>query len=50
MTIGTQVEGEGYAEIRSGLAPGEQVIVADIGDRKPGAAAKVVSEASADSA
>ena len=42
VTIGTQVEGEGYAEIRSGLVAGEQVIVADIGDRKPGAAAKVI--------
>ena len=42
VTVGTQVEGEGYAEIRSGLTAGEQVIVADIGDRKPGAAAKVV--------
>jgi membrane fusion protein (multidrug efflux system) len=43
VTVGTQVEGEGYAEIRSGLVAGEQVIVADIGDRKPGAAAKVVT-------
>jgi membrane fusion protein (multidrug efflux system) len=46
VTVGTQVEGEGYAEIRSGLAAGEQVIIADIGDRKPGAEAKVVSKAS----
>jgi membrane fusion protein, multidrug efflux system len=43
VTIGTQVEGEGYAEIRQGLAEGDRVIVADIGDRKPGAEAKVVN-------
>lgn len=43
VTIGTQVEGEGYAEIKSGLSAGEQVIVADIGDRKPGAQAKLVN-------
>lgn len=43
VTVGTQVEGEGYAEIRQGLAEGDRVIVADIGDRKPGAEAKVVN-------
>ncbi len=42
VTVGIQVEGAGYAEIRSGLNAGERVIIADIGDRKPGAAAKVV--------
>lgn len=40
--VGTQVEGEGYAEILSGLTAGEYVIVADIGERKPGSEAKVV--------
>lgn len=43
VTIGTQVEGEGMAEIREGLTAGERVIVADIGDRKPGSEAKVVA-------
>lgn len=43
VTIGTRVEGEGYAEIRSGLQAGERVIVADIGDRKPGAEARLVA-------
>jgi RND family efflux transporter MFP subunit len=43
VTVGTQVEGEGYAEIRQGLTEGEHVIVADIGDRKPGAEAKIVN-------
>src|SRR5690606_31296315 len=42
VTVGIEVEGEGYAEIRSGLTAGDRVIVADIGDRKPGALAKVV--------
>lgn len=43
VTVGTQVEGEGLAEIREGLTAGERVIVADIGDRKPGSEAKVVA-------
>jgi membrane fusion protein (multidrug efflux system) len=42
VTVGTQVEGEGFAEVRTGLTEGERVIIADIGDRKPGAEAKVV--------
>lgn len=42
VTVGTQVEGEAYAEIKSGLSAGERVIVADIGDRKPGSEAKLV--------
>jgi hypothetical protein len=41
VTIGSPVEGEAYAEIRSGLTAGERVIIADIGDRKPGAVASV---------
>lgn len=49
VTLGTQVEGQGYAEIRTGLSQGERVIVADIGDRKPGADAKIIGlEESAD--
>ncbi len=42
VALGMQVEGEGFAEVRSGLSAGERVIVADIGDRKPGSEAKVV--------
>jgi membrane fusion protein, multidrug efflux system len=42
VALGMQVEGEGFAEVRSGLMVGERVIVADIGDRKPGSEAKVV--------
>ena len=42
VTVGIQIEGEGYAEIRSGLTAGDRIIVADIGDRQPGAMAKVV--------
>lgn len=42
VAIGARIEGEDYAEIRDGLSTGEQVIVADIGDRKPGSPAKVV--------
>jgi membrane fusion protein, multidrug efflux system len=44
VTVGTQVEGEGFSEVRSGLAAGERVIIADIGDRKPGSEAKVVAQ------
>lgn len=44
VTVGTQVEGEGFAEVRSGLNAGERVIIADIGDRKPGSEAKVVAQ------
>lgn len=41
--LGTQVEGEGFAEVRAGLTAGEQVIVADIGDRKPGTEARIAT-------
>jgi RND family efflux transporter MFP subunit len=36
VTVGEQIEGSEYIEVRSGLAAGERVIVADIGERKPG--------------
>ena len=39
-----QVEGSEFVEVRSGLKAGERVIVADIGDRKPGDAAFVRGE------
>lgn len=42
VTVGIQVEGEGYAQILTGLRAGDRVIVAEIGDRKPGSLAKVV--------
>ncbi|MFO7304035.1 MAG: efflux RND transporter periplasmic adaptor subunit [Gammaproteobacteria bacterium] len=44
--IGARAEDEGYAEIVSGLVAGERVIVADIGDRKPGSAAIVIEHES----
>jgi membrane fusion protein, multidrug efflux system len=43
VTIGTQIEGEGFAEVRSGITAGDKIIVADIGERKPGSEAKVVA-------
>jgi membrane fusion protein (multidrug efflux system) len=43
VTLGTQIESEGYAEVRSGLTAGDRVIVADIGERKPGSAATVAT-------
>jgi membrane fusion protein (multidrug efflux system) len=43
VTLGTQVESEGFAEVRSGLAAGDRVIVADIGERKPGSEATVAT-------
>ena len=41
VTLGIQNEGSGFVEIRDGLKAGERVIVADIGDRKPGSKATV---------
>ena len=41
VTVGEQIEGNDYIELRSGLKEGERVIVADIGERKPGDAAFV---------
>jgi RND family efflux transporter MFP subunit len=45
VTIGIQNEDTGLVEVRQGLKAGEHVIVADIGDRKPGSKA-VVRDAS----
>lgn len=44
IVIGTQTEGEGFVEVREGLQQGDRVIVADVGDRKPGDAAIVRGE------
>ena len=41
VTLGIQNEDSGLTEIRDGLKAGEHVIVADIGDRKPGSKAVV---------
>ena len=45
VTTGASSEDTGYIEITQGLKPGERVIVADIGDRKPGDVAVVRGEA-----
>jgi membrane fusion protein, multidrug efflux system len=44
VATGAQVEGSEFVEVRSGLKAGERVIVASIGDRKPGDAAFVRGE------
>ena len=44
VALGEQVEGSEYVHVRSGLKVGERVIVANIGDRKPGDAAMVRGE------
>jgi RND family efflux transporter MFP subunit len=41
VTLGIQTEGNAYVEVRAGLVAGDRVIVADIGDRKPGSSAVV---------
>jgi multidrug efflux pump subunit AcrA (membrane-fusion protein) len=41
VTLGIQNEDSGLVEVRQGLKAGEHVIVADIGDRKPGSKAMV---------
>lgn len=42
--LGPTVKGDSYAEVRAGLAPGDQVIVADIGDGKESRKAFVSGE------
>lgn len=42
--LGPTVKGDPYAEVSAGLAPGDQVIVADIGDGKEGRKAFVSGE------
>lgn len=42
--LGPTIKGDSYAEVRAGLAPGDQVIVADIGDGKEGRKAFVSGE------
>jgi multidrug efflux pump subunit AcrA (membrane-fusion protein) len=44
VTLGDQVEGSEFIEVRSGLKQGQRVIVASIGDRKPGDPAMVRGE------
>jgi RND family efflux transporter MFP subunit len=44
VTVGPQAEGSEFVEVRSGLKVGERVIVASIGERKPGDAAFVRGE------
>lgn len=41
VTLGPRNEGEAFVEVRSGLSPGDRVIVADIGDDKAGATVRV---------
>jgi RND family efflux transporter MFP subunit len=47
VVLGDQVEGSEFIEVRSGLTQGQRVIVASIGDRKPGDAAIVRGEGAA---
>lgn len=47
VTVGEQVEGSEFVEVRAGLQPDERVILANIGDRKPGDAAIVRGESTA---
>lgn len=44
VTIGPRIKGNAYVEVRDGLAAGERVIVADIGDTRAGAGAFVRGE------
>ncbi len=43
VTLGIQNEGNAFVEVRAGLNAGDRVIVADIGDRKPGSLAVVLA-------
>ena len=45
VTLGPKIKGQEFVEVREGLKEGERVIVADIGDTKPGAEAFVRGEA-----
>jgi membrane fusion protein, multidrug efflux system len=47
VTLGQRVKGQDFVEVREGLAAGERVIVADIGEAKAGARAFVRGEAAA---
>jgi multidrug efflux pump subunit AcrA (membrane-fusion protein) len=44
VTLGQRVKGQDFVEVREGLAAGERVIVADIGETKPGSRAFVRGE------
>lgn len=41
VTLGQRVQGQDFVEVREGLSAGERVIVADIGEAKPGSRAVV---------
>ncbi|MBM0103652.1 efflux RND transporter periplasmic adaptor subunit [Steroidobacter sp. S1-65] len=41
VTLGPRNKGDAFVEVREGLSPGDQVIVAEIGDDKAGAVARV---------
>lgn len=45
VTLGPRAKGEAFVEVRGGLSAGDQVIVADIGNDKAGATARVRSNA-----
>lgn len=45
VTLGPKVKGQEFVQVRAGLKEGERVIVADIGDTKPGSEAFVRGEA-----
>ena len=45
VTLGPKIKGQEFVEVREGLKEGERVIVADIGDTKPGSEAFVRGEA-----
>ncbi len=44
VTLGPKIKGQEFVEVRAGLEAGERVIVADIGDSKPGSEAFVRGE------
>jgi membrane fusion protein (multidrug efflux system) len=41
VTLGPRTKGEAFVEVRSGLSAGDRVIVADIGNDKGGAVARI---------
>jgi RND family efflux transporter MFP subunit len=47
VTLGHRMKGQDFVEVREGLTAGERVIVADIGEAKPGSRAFVRGEAAA---
>jgi hypothetical protein len=41
VTLGPRDKGEAFVEVRSGLSAGDRVIIADIGNDKAGATARI---------